>query len=128
MKPSMGIMLLEWLVGLTISSRRAEISPLERTEVAQALISNGADLDYSSEICKNTHLMDASNRGRIEIVQILISNGANLDSRNIFHKTAFNMALNDKVRDVFRAWKRTPRSLKFTMLQTKQRSIFPSHF
>ncbi len=89
------------------------------TEVAQALISNGADLDYSSEICKDTHLINASKRGRIEIVQILISNGADLDSRNIFHKTAFDMALNDKVRDVFRAWKRTPRSLKFTMLQTK---------
>jgi len=89
------------------------------TEIAQALISNGADLDYNSEICKNTYLMDASKGGRIKIAQVLISNGANLDSRNIFHKTAFDMALNDKVRDVFRAWKRTPRSLKFTMLQTK---------
>jgi len=96
-------------------------------------------------------LIDASKNGYFEIVMTLLSNGADLNLRGEYNRTALEwssyldreyasavlrrgggdimyvaMAMNNKykkIKDTIEIWQRTPRSLRFVVLQNIKNNI-----
>ncbi|KAJ6032419.1 Mur ligase C-terminal, partial [Penicillium herquei] len=65
---------------------------LNRPEIAQLLLENGAAVDLKSRQSTGTPLILAAEKGSLQIVQLLVEKGADVNSVNS-HKAALNVAV-----------------------------------